>query len=246
MREATYRADFFIWSVVTIGWFIFNIVFWQLLFANVDSIAGWSKGQVFVLQGFYLMLDFVIWGIFYGSLRYFPQKVHRGELDFHLTKPVNAQFLVSFNQYNLNQLTSLMLGVCLLAYGLNLDQISPSITDIIYAFIIFLIGSIFIYSGYFITVCAAFWLDRLNNIVYLFPGIRAFYRVPRPAYRGYLGIIFTFIIPATLITTLPSKTLFGQYSYQLVLYLFIFALITLKLSNWIFKRGLMQYSSANS
>lgn len=246
MRDMTYRVDFILWSLVTVGWFVFNILFWQIIFANVDSIAGWSKGQVFVLQGFFFLLDFVIWGIFYGSLMSFPRRIHRGQLDFALTKPVNTQYLTSFHSYNLNHITNLILGISTIWYGLNLAGITPTAQDLLVAFIAFTLASVFIYAWYYSTVCLAFWIGRLHNVVYLFPSFRSFTRVPLPAYRGIIGIIFTFVVPIALVASLPSESLFGDRSYSLIVFLGIFAFISLKMSNLILKNGLKRYSSASS
>ena len=246
MRESAYRVDLIMWSLVTLGWFIFNITFWQLLFANIDSLGGWTKGQVFVLQGFFFLIDFLIWGIFYGSLEHIPKKINRGEIDFEVTKPINTQFLLSFNSYNLNQIVNLVMGIALIIYGFKLQGVSPEPLDILISILIFILTGVFLYGGYFTTVCIAFWFDRLGAIVYLFPGVRTFSKVPQPAYRGLVGVIVTFVFPVALIATLPSQALFGSVNYWLVLYLAIFSILSIKLSNWVFKKGLRRYSSASS
>ena len=48
IRAMIYKENFIIWSLVTIGWIILNIIFYQILYFNVDQIAGWTKPQVLI------------------------------------------------------------------------------------------------------------------------------------------------------------------------------------------------------
>ena len=246
MREMMYKGDFVVWSLVIIGWFIFNMVFYHLLFEQIDSVAGWSKGQMFVLQGCYFLFEFLIWGIFYANFNQLPWKINRGQIDFALTKPVNPQFLLSFPSIHTNQITNLILGVITITYGLNLAGITPSLHHILLALIIIFISGIFIYSAYFITICLAFFTERLNNIAHLFPSLRDLSKVPQPAYTGWAKIAFTYAIPIVLATTLPSQALFGRPDYFLILVLLVIALISLYLSTLFFNFSLKRYSSASS
>lgn len=241
-----YKGDFVIWSLVVLGWFIFNIVFYHLLFNHIDTIAGWSKGQMFVLQGFYFLIEFMLWGIFYANLDQLPWKINRGEIDFTLTKPANTQFLLSLPSINTNQVTNLVLGITTIIYGLNLAGFNPSLPEILSALLVLIISGIFIYSAYFITVCLAFFTDRLYNIVYFFPSFRDFSKIPSPAYTGWIKVAFTYIIPIVLATTLPSQILFGQPDYSLIFILLFISLGSLFLSSKFFNFALKHYSSASS
>src|SRR3989344_8233387 len=90
-----YRANFIAWGLVSIGWCIFTLLFYQLLFTHIDTIAGWTKGEVFLLQGFWFLIDAAFWGLFYTNLWELPRKINKGTLDLELAKPINKQFLLS-------------------------------------------------------------------------------------------------------------------------------------------------------
>jgi ABC-2 type transport system permease protein len=241
-----YRADFFVWSAVTLSWIGFNIVFLELVFSNFTTLAGWTKGQVYVLQGFYFFIDLVIWGFLYNNLYEMPRKISRGELDLELTKPIDAQFLLSLKQFSMNHVNSFVMGVVMIYLGITMDHLHPSLIDFGYAIGVFLIAAFFVYSGYFASVCSAFWFDRLDNIMLIFPQIRQFSKIPYPAFTGWVRVLFCYIVPAALLAALPSEFLFGRRHFDLVLVLALFATLTFLFSRWIFARGLKHYSSASS
>lgn len=241
-----YRANFFTWSAVTLGWVVFNILFLELIFGNLDTLAGWNKGQVFILQGFIFLIDLILWGVIYNNLYDFPQKITRGTMDLELVKPVDAQFILSLKQFAMNQINSLILGIAMISYGIRVGGLHPTILDFVYAFLVFLIAAFFLYSGYFASVCTAFWFDRLSNIVYLFPQLRQFSKVPLPALRGWVRVVLVYFLPAALIASLPSQFLFGERHFDLVGVLAFLAVISFLFSRWIFAQGLKKYSSASS
>jgi ABC-2 type transport system permease protein len=244
-RIMMYKAGFITWSLVHIGWFIFNVAFFQLIFRHIDSIGGWSKGQIFIIQGFYFWLQLIIWGVVYANLYDFPSKINRGQIDLVLTKPVNHQFLLSFQFFSPNHFTNFLLGLILFIYGFNLLGATPSIFVIFLSIIAFITISIAIYAGYFITVCFAFYFERLNNIVYFYPAFREFGKFPLNVYPGWLSLILATIIPMALATTLPSQILFGQINLYFLLIAFLISCLSLIISHWFFRHSLKHYSSAN-
>ncbi len=241
-----YRVDFFVWSLVAIGWFIFNIAFFELLFAQVTTLGGWSKGQVFMLQGFYFLLEAMIWGVFYANFVDFPQRVNRGQIDYELTKPVNARFLFSFKQFNLDNSLNVILGISTIVYGLSLHGYIPRLAEIAFSCLLFAISLVYVYAGYFALTCLCFWFERLNNIIFIFPQIRQFTKIPLSGYTGTAKVVLSYVVPAALIATLPAQALMGVFQLRYIVVLAGFALVTLAFSRFVFSQGLKRYASASS
>jgi len=246
VRAMMYKEDFIIWSLVSIGWMILMLVFYQLLFLNVDSIAGWTKPQVLLIQGFYFMLELVLWGALWENMRGIPEKINKGTMDIELIKPINHQFLLSFKDFSFDNMPNFILGLFTVIYALNLGQITPTPMGISLSILAFIIASIYIYSGWFTTMCIAFWFDRFDNLHYFFPGLRQFWKVPHPFYKGVLRGIFTFVLPVTLVTTVPVEFLLGRPQWTWFAILTFFAIATLKFSSWFFNFAIKHYSSASS
>lgn len=241
-----YKENFIIWSFVTVGWFILNIVFYQIIYLNVDEIAGWEKPQVLILLGFYFIFDFILWGLLWQNMRQIPEKINQGTMDLELIKPINHQFLLSFKHIGNDDFNSLIFGAVTIIYAMNIGEIHPSLLDIILSLLALSVAVVYIYSAWFSSMCIAFWFDRIDNLHFLFPGFRQFWRIPRPFYKGIVRGILTFVIPATLITTVPTQFLLKKPTLSLFLLLIIFAFGTLKFSSWFFKIAVKRYSSASS
>ena len=81
IRTMMYKEDFMAWTMVSFGWLVFNIIFYQLIFNNVESIAGWTRNQVLLLQGFTFIFNGILWGVFWANMREIPRKINAGTLD---------------------------------------------------------------------------------------------------------------------------------------------------------------------
>ena len=241
-----YKLDFIVWSVVMLGWAAAVFVFYQMLFAHIDSIAGWSKGQIFILQGVFFLTEAVVWGLFYSNFLRFPEKINKGQLDLELLKPINKQFIVSFQRINIDQVTSLLLAAISISYGFSLLSYTPNLGQFLLAISMLIFSTIFLYSGWFITLCFSFWFDRLEPIVFFFTSFRDFSKYPFAAYQGATKIAVTLIIPIALTTGLPALSLLNQPPIALSIYFAFFSLFTLFVSNKFFNYALKKYSSASS
>ena len=51
IREMNFRLNFLLWIVVELLWFVGQLAFIEVLYGQVDAIAGWSKWQVVALVG---------------------------------------------------------------------------------------------------------------------------------------------------------------------------------------------------
>ena len=50
IREMSFKANFLLWMVVEILWFCGQIVFFSIIFGNVDHIGDWTKWEVVLLD----------------------------------------------------------------------------------------------------------------------------------------------------------------------------------------------------
>ncbi len=246
IRAMMYKENFITWSLVTVGWFILNLLFYQFIYLNVDIIAGWQKHEVYMVLGFYFLFDFLLWGILWQNMRQIPEKINKGTLDLELTKPINQQFLLSFKHIGNDDFNSLIFGLGTIIYALRLGSIQPTLLEVILGFASVILAFIYVYSAWFTTMCAAFWFERIDNLHFLFPGLRHFWRVPQPFYKGLLRGFLTFVIPATLITTVPAQILLRKPSMLLFATLIFFAIFSLLFSSWFFKIAIKRYGSASS
>lgn len=245
-RAIAYKENFITWTLVVVGWTALMILFYEVLFMNTTQIAGWTKPQVILLQGFYFIIEFFMWGLLWENMREIPIKINSGAMDLELTKPVNHQFLLSVKHISFNNINNLLLGVGTIIYALKIGNISITIFGVVMSIIGLITACMFIYAGWFITMCLAFWVDRFENLYYLFPSLRQFWRMPEAFYSGILKKIVSFVLPVGLITTVPTQFLLGKDSWLFFGVLTLFTCCFLWFSHIFFSRAIKHYGSASS
>lgn len=245
-RAIAYKENFITWTLVTIGWTALMVVFYEVLFLNTNTIAGWTKAQVLLLQGFYFMIEFFMWGILWDNMRELPIKINSGAMDLELTKPINHQFLLSFKTISFNNINNFILGLGTVLYAVKSGGLTITVSSMVMSVVGLCASCLFIYAGWFTTMCWAFWADRFENLYYLFPSLRQFWRMPEAFYTGVLRKIVSFVFPIGLITSVPAEFLLGRGSWLFLSVLTIFACGLLWLSRVVFATAVRHYGSASS
>lgn len=77
IRELSFKANFLLWMVVEILWFCGQIVFFSIIFANVDRIGDWTKWEVVLLIGTHQMIAQLFQAFFLLTSRTFQNSCAR-------------------------------------------------------------------------------------------------------------------------------------------------------------------------
>ncbi len=93
VREAVYRTNFLTSVMVDIIWIGVEISLFNVIYANVPTLAGWTKPQVYFFLGVFFSSDALFTMLFQRNFWNFSDLVNKGELDILLTKPVSPLFL---------------------------------------------------------------------------------------------------------------------------------------------------------
>src|SRR6186713_466102 len=94
VREMSFKLNFLLWMVVELLWLMGQLAFIEVLYGQVDEIAGWSKWQVVALVGSHQIISQVFQAFFYMNVANLPELVRTGRLDLLLTLPLDTQFAV--------------------------------------------------------------------------------------------------------------------------------------------------------
>ena len=73
IREMNFKANFLLWMVVEFLWFLGQILFLEVLYGQVDSIAGWSKWECVLLIGTHQFTSQIFQAFFYDNLSELPE-----------------------------------------------------------------------------------------------------------------------------------------------------------------------------
>jgi ABC-2 type transport system permease protein len=245
-RELAFRANFFVWVIVELAWFVLQLAFVGVVYQHVDSIAGWSRPQMIVLVATNQLIQQIFTAFFMPGLVKLPELVRDGKLDFVLLKPTPPQFLISTSHLEIGPLANAVIAAVVVASALHDLHITPSLPSIILYLLLLLAGLLTHYALLLTLVSLTFWIIQAESVLLGYYSIFQVARLPREAAKGWFRILFTFALPLLLVANIPATTLLrGSQLASLLLFLLTSLTATL-FASLFFQLGLRRYQSASS
>ena len=246
MNEVQYRANFFIQLVQSLLTIATGLTTLALVFSHTSELGGWTRPQLLAVMGVFTMVGGMIRSVIQPNMQRVVEDVREGRLDFALTKPADAQVLVSVRDVRLWQLTDLLVGFVVLVVALV--QIGDTVSWRSFASFVgvLAVGLISIYCFWLMLASASFWLIRMNEVQELFDGVYRAGQYPVGIYPGWLKYGLTFLVPLAFAVTVPSEAVTGRLTWQAVAVAIGSAVVLLGISRWFWLRGLRRYGGASS
>jgi len=241
-----FRAQFFAGIIGYLIWTGVSLLFIQVVFGKVGAVRGWTRQEMWVLYGTYVIIESFAWGLLGPNMWRFSSQVRDGTLDLALTKPVNTQFFVSTRYIDPNGVLNCVPGVALLWYGLA--QLSHHPTPLQWGLwlALLLCGLIMAYSVWFLCVTWSIWAVKLEAIAVVFDPMMQMARFPVQIYPQRLQAMLTTVLPVAFLTTFPAEALLGRGRLETLGAAFALASLMLWLTHRFFQFALRYYSSASS
>lgn len=217
IREMTFKGNFLIEIVTTAFWFSAQIIMFDLIFRNVPEVNGWSRYEYFSFMATGMIVNTLIEAFFMPNCANFSELIRTGNLDFVLLKPIDTQFLVSFEKLDLGALANLLMAGGLLSYALwNLGR-PIALSQVLTYMVLVAVAVTFFYSLMITLASTSIWFGRNQGLYDFWFYITIFARHPRSIYVNsrlpgaeVLLFTFTFLIPILLVVTLPAETVTGK------------------------------------
>jgi ABC-2 type transport system permease protein len=248
IREMSFKANFILWMVVEVLWFCGQILFFSIIFGEVDKIGDWTKWEVVLLVGTHQIVAQLFQAFFFVNVANIPELVRTGKLDSLLVLPIDSQFAVSTKQFGLDSVINALIGAIVVLFSLSRLGIVPD-TGAILLYLAALGFGIAIHYSIMLTLAAAsFWIVRAQGLVYGYFNFLQIARYPDVIFPGLFRFIFSWLIPVIIVANIPARLLiksFGQPG-ELMLQLAIAALIVCWWSRIFWRFALRHYSSASS
>jgi len=265
IRDMTFRTNFVLESISSVCWTLMNLGFYLIVFEYTPHIgpeSGWGKYEFLVFLGTSWIVNSLVQAFFMPNADEFSELIRTGNLDFALLKPIDAQFLVSFQKVDWSALVNVVSGVILL--GISLGQLltraadpvvlSPAVVVLYPVYV--LCGVAILYSLTIAMAATSIWLGRNQSLYDFWFYITNFARYPMEIYcRGWglaLWGLFTFVIPVLVVVNVPARLLARPLSprawweWPLAGFTVLATLASLWLGRWVFHRALASYRSASS
>jgi ABC-2 type transport system permease protein len=245
IAEAEFRLNFVMRIVNDVIWYAAQIFTFEVLFMHTQRIGSWNIHQTRVFLGVLFIVDAFYMIFLQENLDRFSEKVRKGELDLLLTKPVNSQFMVSFQRVSVSCLGNLTIAIIWFVRSLmNLEDFSWG--RALWIFLLIPCGFAILYSVRFVMSALSVVLIRAENIQFVW---YQFYRLgmrPDSIYLRWLQIILLTIIPVGLIASVPARAILDPPEFWVYAWSLIAAPLSVWLSNKFWQFVLTRYQSASS
>jgi len=241
-----YRLDFLVEGLLEMFWAATALIPLLVVFQARETVAGWSFGEALLVTGWFFVLQAILEGAINPSLVSVVDHIRKGTLDFVLLKPADAQFLVSTARFVPWRATNVLTaaGVFVVAFR-ELGRL-PRASELAVAMVLLVCSTALLYSLWILSVSAAFYVVKVDNLTHLFSSIFDAARWPASVFRGGLSFLFTFVIPLALMTTYPALALLGRLSPAAVAGAVAGAAAFAALARLIWLAALGKYTSASS
>ncbi|MGC6446237.1 MAG: ABC transporter permease [Rubripirellula sp.] len=265
IRDMTFRTNFLLQCISSVGWTLMNVGFYLILFQFTDTLgaeSGWDRDKFFLFLATTWFINSIVQAFFMPNAEEFSELIRTGGLDFALLKPIDTQFLISFRKVDWSSLSNFAAGIVIAFISLrNLairetNPMTPTIMEVSLYLIFVSLGIAIMYSLMICLSATSVWLGRNQTLYNFWFYITNFSRYPMEMYnRGWgrpLYGLFTFVIPVLLVVNVPARILAkpldprDSSEWLLVGWCLIAALTSVVFSRWVFFRALSSYRSASS
>lgn len=257
VREMTFRGNFIINALTQTFWFAAQLTLFEIIYRNVGSIADWSREEYFVFLATAMLINAFVEMLFMPNVANFSELIRTGNLDFALLKPIDTQFLVSFEKIDLSMLSQVILAAALLVYSLGtIGRPVGAGQAALYAVYV-IAGVVFFYDLMLALASTSIWFGRNQGLYDFWFYVTVFARYPRSIYNGTnparleageaLQFAFTYLVPILLVVTVPARIVANTVDRPaLGVVALAAAAIGVLVSRAIFHHSLKHYRSASS
>lgn len=246
MNEMAYRSNFWIQTFESLMGLGTALAVVLVVFGQTEDLAGWQQPELVALVGVYFLVYGGINLVIAPSLSAFMEDVRMGTLDFTLTKPEDAQLLVSISQFRIWKLLDVVLGSGVLAAALGVLANDVGFLNALAFGLALLCGGAIVYSFWLVLATCSFWFIKIENILMIFWSMYTAGRWPVGIYPPWLRWTLTLVVPVAFAVTVPAEAISGRMAAETLVGAFALAVALVVFSRWFWLRGVRHYASASS
>jgi ABC-2 type transport system permease protein len=246
LNELQYRANLAVQLFQSLIALFTGLAVLALVFDQTSNLGGWSQSELLAVMGVHILMGGVIRTAIQPNMERLMTDVRQGTLDYLLTKPEDAQVMISVREFRIWQAVDIVVGAVVLAIGIGRLETSIGVGSALIFAGALLLGAVMIYCFWLILTTAAFWVVRMDELHELFDGIYQSGRWPVTIYPGWLRIGLTFLVPIAFAVTVPAEALTSRLTPETLAIAAAFAIALIVVSRWFWRTGLRQYSGASA
>ena len=248
IRELSFKANFLLWMLVEVLWFLGQILFFSIIFGQVDRIGDWTKWEVVLLVGTHQIIAQLFQAFFFVNVANIPELVRTGKLDSLLVLPLDSQFVVSTKQFGLDSIVNAFVGVFVVVFSLRQLHVTPGALAIVLYVVALGFGVAIHYAIMLSLAAVSFWIVRAQGLVYGYFNFLNIARYPDVIFPQVFRWVFGWVIPVIIVANIPARLLIKSLGEPgwLMFHLVAAGAIATVLSRAFWHWALQHYSSASS
>ena len=246
LNELQYRANLAVQLFQSAISLVTGLAVLGLVFSQTPELNGWSQPELLAVFGVHILMGGVIGTVIQPNMTRLMNDVREGKLDFILTKPEDAQVLVSVREVRIWQMVDGIVGLIVLAIAVSQLETGLGAVQVISFVVALLLGGLMIYCFWLVITTGAFWIIRMDELHELFEGVYQSGRWPVTIYPGWLRISLTFLVPIAFAVTVPAEALTSRLTPETLALAAGFAVFLLAFTRWFWRFGLRHYSGASA
>ena len=194
-RLMEYRADFLTGAVSFLIDQAVGIGFIFIIFSQIPQLAGFTFPQILFIYGLsqipkgldHLLTD-NLWCVGYFIVR-------KGDFDKYLIRPINPLFHVIAENFQVDAIGELVVGIGLLVYAAPNADLHITVWTVLLSLIAIPFATLIYTSLKIMTSALAFWMKSSGFIIQMVYGMNEFAKYPTTIYSFPVRIFVTYIIP---------------------------------------------------
>ena len=229
LNELQYRVNFFVSLLQAAIALVTGLVVLALVYSHTDELNGWTQSELLCVLGIQILMGGLIKTSIQPNMTRLIEDVRDGKLDFALTKPEDAQVLVSVREVRIWQVVDVVSGLdrarrravphhdrgrrrrrrrvrrrprCSARCSSTASGSSSR--------------------------PVAFWVVNMWHAVELFDGVFQTGRWPVGIYPGWLRYSVTFLVPIAFAVTVPAEALTSRLDWQTLALAAVFAVVAVR------------------
>jgi len=246
MNELQYRVNFLIYVFQTFLTLATGLIVLALVFSYTTNLGGWSRPELLAVMGVHILMGGLIRTTIQPNMVKLMEDVRQGTLDYALTKPEDAQLLVSVRESQIWQAVDVLVGTIVLVVAVLQLEGGIGVGEALAFAVALILGGLTIYCFWLILTTLTFWVVRIHETVELFEGVYQAGRWPVTVYPFALRLILTFLVPLAVAITVPAQGITSRLTGQTLAMAAAFTAALVGATRWFWKRGLRRYSGASA
>jgi len=225
--------------------YVFSVLIIFSIFNQVTNIKDYTMSQAVIITLVFSLIDSITQFLFRALYQFRPILL-KGDFDLDLLKPLPSYFRPIFSAPDFLDVPMIILQIIALVFFLLKYSLIPNFSNLMMFMMIMANGLVLAFSLHLIIAAFSILTTEIDSLVMIYRSLGRAAVVPTDIYNNFFKIVLSYVVPITVIFTLPAKALLAILTISGIFYSFVFTFFFLFVSLWFWSFSLRRYTSASS